>query len=76
MQKMTRKISLTINGSKFDVDIDEEFSKFLMYQMAKDFNLDGNIDTKMLLKAYITKNYELYTHENAIADVIEKLEKY
>lgn len=76
MQKMSKKISLTINGSKFDVDIDEEFSKFLMYQMAKDFNLDGNIDTKMLLKAYISKNYELYKQENAITDVVEKLDSH
>ncbi len=58
---MSKKISLHIGGRNFDIDVDDQFSVFVEHQMAKDFNIDGNNDLKILLQAYVRKlmNYIL-----------------
>ena len=45
---MAKKISLTINAKRYDIDIDEKFAPFLQQQMREDFNLNGNNDLKLL----------------------------
>lgn len=72
---MSKKISLHIGGRKFDVDVDESFASFLEEQMAKDFNVDGNNDLKILLQAYVRKSHELYTQEQEIDKIIKKMDK-
>ena len=72
---MSKKIGLYIGGRKFDVDVDDSFAPFLENQMAKDFNVDGNNDLKVLLQAYIRKNHELYMQEGKIEDILKKLNK-
>ena len=72
---MSKKISLHIGGRKFDVDVDEKFAPFLEYQMAKDFNVDGNNDLKILLQAYVRKSHELYAQEQEIDKIIKKIDK-
>ncbi len=60
---MSKRIGLIVGGRKFDVDIDEDFEPYLSSQMAKDFNTEGNNEIKVLLQAYIRKNYDLYSQE-------------
>ena len=71
---MSKKISLHIGGRNFDVDVDEQFSVFIEHQMAKDFNVNGNNDLKVLLQAYVRKTYELYTQEQKIKEILKKLD--
>ena len=70
---MTKKITLTINGSRFDIDIEVAFAAYLEKQMAKDLNVEGNNNFKTLLQAYIRKNYELYVQEVEMQKLLESL---
>ncbi len=72
---MIKKIGLHIGGRRFDIDIDidGDFAKFLEYEMAKDFNIEGNNDLKLLLQAYVRKNHELYVQERKIEKLNKKL---
>ena len=72
---MSKRISLNVGGRIFDVDVDEKFAVFLRHQMAKDFNVDGNNDLKVLLQAYVRKSHELYIQEQKIDSIIKKIEK-
>ena len=71
---MSRKVSLTINGSRFDIELDEEFARYLSAQLKKDFNTEGNNDAKTLLYAYVRKNAELFKQEEQMNALLEKLE--
>ena len=71
---MSKKIGLYIGGRRFDVDVDDEFAKFLEVQMEKDFNIEGNNDLKAVMQAYVRKAYELYTQERKIEEIIEKID--
>ena len=72
---MTKKISLTINGSRFDIDVDVEFAKFLEQQMAKDMNVEGNNSFKTLLQAYVRKNYDLYKFNHEMENLIQRVDE-
>jgi len=70
---MSKKIGLHIGGRRFDVDVSEEFSPYLKEQMAKDFNVDGNNDLKLVLQAYIRKSHEIYLMEKEMHELYDKL---
>ncbi|MDD2790677.1 MAG: hypothetical protein PHU40_08455 [Sulfurimonas sp.] len=72
---MSKKIGLHIGGRRFDVDVEDHFAAFLTEQMAKDFNIDGNNDLKLLLQAYVRKNHELFLQERLHRDILQKIEK-
>lgn len=69
---MNKKISLIVGGRRFDVDIDEDFAPYLASQMAKDFNTEGNNEIKVLLQAYIRKNYDLFSQEIKMQKMIDE----
>lgn len=69
-----KKIVLTFNGNRFDIDLDEHFAAYLEKQMAKDFNVEGNNDMKLLLQAYVSSNYKLYEQENEVQAILKKLD--
>ena len=71
---MSKKVSLTINGSRFDIELEEAFAGYLTAQMKKDFNTEGNNDAKTLLYAYVRKNAELFKQEEQMNALLEKLE--
>jgi len=71
---MTKKIGLHIGGRRFDVDVEGDFSKFLEHEMAKDFNVEGNNDLKLLLQAYVRKNHELYMQEQKIKEITKNID--
>jgi hypothetical protein len=71
---MTKKIGLHIGGRRFDVDVENEFAVYLQKNMAKDFNIEGNNDLKLLLQAYVRKNHQLYIQEKKIEELTKKLD--
>jgi len=68
---MSKKVSLTVNRSRFDIDLDDAFADFLLNQLEKDFKLDANNDLKVLLQAYVRKNYELFEQEKQIEKMLD-----
>lgn len=70
---MNKKITLTINGSRFDIDVEATFAVFLEQQLEKDMNMEGNNSFKTLLQAYIRKNYELYNQELELSKLLKKI---
>jgi len=71
---MSKKVSLTVNGSRYDIQLDDAFANYLIKQMAKDFNTEGNNDAKTLLYAYVRKNAELFKQEEEISKLLNVLE--
>ena len=71
---MSKKVSLTINRSRFDIDLDDAFAEYLLEQLGKDFKLDANNDLKVLLQAYVRKNYELFEQRREIEAMLQKFE--
>jgi hypothetical protein len=71
---VSKKVSLTINGSRFDIELEEEFARYLSAQMKNDFNTEGNNDAKTLLYAYVRKNAELFKQEEQMNALLEKLD--
>ncbi len=71
---MTTKLSLTLNAKRYDIDVEEDFARFLNARMREDFNVAGNNDLKVLLQAYVRKNLALYQQEKQIAQLVEKLQ--
>ncbi|HEX5623197.1 MAG TPA: hypothetical protein VFX57_02025 [Sulfuricurvum sp.] len=71
---MNVKVSLTLNAKRYDIDVEEDFAHFLTHHMSQDFNIDGNNDLRVLLQAYVRKNFALYEQEKHIAALVEKLQ--
>jgi hypothetical protein len=71
---MSKKVSLTINRSRFDIDLDDAFADYLLDELEKDFKLDNNNDLKVLLQAYVRKNYELFEQERKIDALLQTMD--
>jgi len=67
---VSKKVSLTINGSRFDIELEEDFARYLSAQMKNDFNTEGNNDAKTLLYAYVRKNAELFKQEEEMTKIL------
>jgi len=72
---MSKKIGLHIGGRRFDVDLEEDFAKFLQNQMDSDFNVEGNNEIKDILLAYVRKNHELYLQEQKMQAIIKNIDE-
>jgi len=53
---LSKKITLTVNGSRFDIDLEEGFAEYIEQELEESFNVNGNKDIKLLLQAYNKKN--------------------
>jgi len=71
---MSKKIGLYIGGRRFDIDVEDEFAKYLEVQMESDFNIEGNNELKSVMQAYVRKNYELYIQNKDIKSILDKFE--
>ena len=71
---MSKKIGLHIGGRRFDVDVSDEFSPYLQESMAKDFNIDGHNELKLVLQAYVRKTHEIYLLEKDMQKILGNLE--
>jgi hypothetical protein len=68
------KLSLTLNAKRYDIDVEEDFGKFLSAQISEDFNVSGNNDLKFLLQAYVRKSFALYEQEKQLSALIKTLQ--
>ena len=73
---MSKKVSLTVNRSRFDIDLDDAFADYLLDQLKKDFKLETNNDLKDLLHAYVKKNYELFEQERKLSTILDVIERH
>ncbi|WP_295052368.1 hypothetical protein [Sulfuricurvum sp.] len=71
---MKAKVALTINAKRYDIDVEEDFARFLTAQMKQDFQIEGNNDLKLLLQAYVRKSFALYEQEKEISTLLERLQ--
>ncbi|MBV5321670.1 MAG: hypothetical protein JZU62_08290 [Sulfuricurvum sp.] len=71
---MKTKVSLTLNAKRYDIDVEEDFARFLIAQMKQDFAFEGNNDLKLLLQAYVRKSFALYEQEKQTVELINRLE--
>ena len=72
---MSKKVSLTVNGSRFDIQLEDSFANYLNKQMQEDFNTEGNNDAKTLLYAYVRRNAELFKQAEEVENLLSKLEQ-
>lgn len=70
---MGKKITLSVNGSRFDIELEEGFAAYIEEELEKSFNVHGNNDIKTLLQAYVKKNHELYEAEKMLQKTLKKL---
>ena len=71
---MKTKVALTINAKRYDIDIEDDFARFLIAQMKQDFEFEGNNDLKLLLQAYVRKSFALYEQEKQTLELIERIQ--
>ena len=71
---MSKKVSLMINRVRYDIDLDDAFADYLLEELKKDFKFDANNDLKVLLHAYVTKNYEIFEQEKKISEILQQLD--
>lgn len=71
---MSKKIGLHIGGRRFDVDVADDFAEFLMQQMSKDFNTDGNNDVTTVLQGYVRKVHQLFLQEKEMQNLLSEVE--
>ena len=67
-------VSLTLNAKRYDIDVEEDFARFLIHKMTEDFHIDGNNDLKTLLHAYVRQSFALYEQEKQINTLINTLQ--
>jgi hypothetical protein len=67
-------VSLTLNAKRYDIDVEEDFARFLIHKMEEDFHIDGNNDLKTLLHAYVRQSFALYNQEKQISALADKLQ--
>lgn len=72
---MSKKIGLHIGGRRFDVDVADDFAEFLMQQMSKDFNTEGNNDVTTVLQGYVRKVHQLFLQEREMQNILHQMEE-
>ncbi|PHR57547.1 MAG: hypothetical protein COA44_05795 [Arcobacter sp.] len=70
---MSKKITLTINSSRFDIDLEDSFARYIEKDLEDKFNINGNNDIKTLLQAYVKKSYELFEAEQMLNNTLKKI---
>ena len=72
---MRKKVSLPINSTNYNMELEETFAEYLEVQMKKDFTTEGNNDVKILLHAYVQRNAELFQQEELSRSLLEKMDR-
>jgi len=72
---MSKKISLTVNGSRFDIDLEDDFADYLNAKLKRDFSMDSNNELKKLLQAYVRRSHDLFEQEKKASGMIDLLAK-
>ncbi len=72
-----KKVSLSISGKRYEVNLDEEFADFVLKDM-KNAGISEEIDNTpaLLLKAYLKLAYKNSNYEDEIELLIETLDGF
>jgi len=70
-----KKISVIIENKKYDISLDNRFSKEIEREIISNFDTDSNNELKTLLSAYLNKCYEYNTLLESVKDIYEKIKK-
>ena len=72
-----KKVSLSISGKRYEVNLDEEFADFVLEDM-KNAGTSEEIDNQpaLLLKAYLKLAYKNSNYEDEIELLIETLDGF
>ncbi|MBL0721032.1 MAG: hypothetical protein JJV88_00430 [Sulfurovum sp.] len=72
-----KKVSLSISGKRYEVNLDEEFADFVLEDM-KNAGISEEIDNQpaLLLKAYLKLAYKNSNYEDEIELLIETLDGF
>ncbi|WP_281951445.1 hypothetical protein [Nitrosophilus kaiyonis] len=70
-----KKISITISGKTYDINVDDAFANLLENAIKEDLNIEGNNSVKTLLEAYLKKNYECFKLKKKLTELLKKFEK-
>ncbi len=72
-----KKVSLSISGKRYEVNLDEEFADFVLEDM-KNAGISEEIDNTpaLLLKAYLKLAYKNSNYEDEIELLIETLDGF
>ncbi len=70
-----KKVTITIDGRKYDISLPSKFADEIEKDILKDFFQTQNASTKSLLSAYLNKCYEYYTLLENIKDIYEKIKQ-
>ncbi len=70
---MSKKITITINSSRFDIDLEDTFAAYIEKDLEDKFNVNGNNDIKTLLQAYVKKSYELFEAEQMLTKTLKTI---
>lgn len=68
-----KKITLSIDNKKYDISLDNKFSKEIEKDILRDFTLTDRDNMKTMLSAYLNKCYEYYTLLENVKDIYEKI---
>ena len=71
---MPKKVSIIVNGTNYNIELEDAFANYLEVQMQKDFNVEGNNDAKTFLYAYVRKNAELFKQEEEMVKLLSLLD--
>ena len=71
---MPKKVSIIVNGTNYNIELEDAFANYLEVQMEKDFNVEGNNDAKTFLYAYVRKNAELFQQEEEMLKLLSLLD--
>ena len=72
---MKYQFELKIHGKSFNLQTDEDdFSLYLYKSILEDFEIEENNSRLITLIAYVKSVYELYLHERAVDEMIDKIE--
>ncbi len=71
---MKKKISITLSGNRFDIDLEEEFAIYLENELDKDLSLSSNNDPKKVLQAYVKKCHELFEIEKQLTTLDKQID--
>jgi len=72
---MRKTVSIIVNGTNYNIELELEFARYLEMQIEQDFNVDGNNDAKTFLYAYVRKNAELFKQEEEISKLFQMLDE-
>jgi hypothetical protein len=74
---MMKKVSLSISGKRYEVNLEEEFADFVLEDMKNaGISIETDNQPALLLKAYLKLAYKNSNYEEEIELLIETLDSF